>query len=218
MSPLHLRILGFQRNQLEDREGLFRTRRPGRGHLGHSGSWQDIEGNHTHPDILFPIQQKAQTRGLERYGSSSSALPTPQRFISLVHGQQDVQPGIPLGRTWSWNPTRKLILLEVRENRIREDQATIQAIEEQLTQTGHTQIPSGSQGAGQTSSPVDSHHSKTNRSVDKSHHSSQSQEDSRRRQGYKGKDKTTFSESQRESDPMIQKLLYLVKEVHKSQN
>ncbi|MBW0471267.1 hypothetical protein O181_010982 [Austropuccinia psidii MF-1] len=30
--------------------------------------------------------------------------------------------------------------------RIMENQATIQAIEEQLTQTGHTQIPSGSQG------------------------------------------------------------------------
>ncbi|MBW0579432.1 hypothetical protein O181_119147 [Austropuccinia psidii MF-1] len=48
--------------------------------------------------------------------------------------------------------------------------------EEQLTQTGHTQIPSGSQGAGQISSPVASHHSETNRSVAKSHHSSQSQE------------------------------------------
>ncbi|MBW0499290.1 hypothetical protein O181_039005 [Austropuccinia psidii MF-1] len=41
-----------------------------------------------------------QTRGLERYGSSSSDTPTPQRFISLEHGKQEVQPGIPLGRTW----------------------------------------------------------------------------------------------------------------------
>ncbi|MBW0583743.1 hypothetical protein O181_123458, partial [Austropuccinia psidii MF-1] len=48
-----------------------------------------------------------------------------------------------------WNTTRKLRLLEVRANRIRENQATIQAIEEQLTHTGHTQTPSGSQGAGQ---------------------------------------------------------------------
>ncbi|MBW0579093.1 hypothetical protein O181_118808, partial [Austropuccinia psidii MF-1] len=36
-----------------------------------------------------------------------------------------------------WNPTRLFRLLEVRENRIRGNQATIQAIEEQLTQTGH---------------------------------------------------------------------------------
>ncbi|MBW0587881.1 hypothetical protein O181_127596 [Austropuccinia psidii MF-1] len=55
--------------------------------------------------------------------------------------------------TKGWNPTRKFRLLEARAQRIRENQATIQAIEEQLTQTGPTQIPSGSQGAGQISSP-----------------------------------------------------------------
>ncbi|MBW0574978.1 hypothetical protein O181_114693 [Austropuccinia psidii MF-1] len=115
------------------------------------------------------------------------------------------------------NPTRLIRFLEVRENRIRENQATIQAIEEQLTQTGHTQIPSGSQEVGQTSSPEASHHLGTNRSVTKSHHSSQSQEVSRRRQGYKGKNKTSFNQRQRESDTMIHKLLELVKEVHKSQ-
>ncbi|MBW0485196.1 hypothetical protein O181_024911 [Austropuccinia psidii MF-1] len=117
--------------------------------------------------------------------------------------------------TKGWNTTRKFRLLEVRANRIRENQATIQAIEEQLTQTGNTQIPSGSQGEGQIISPVAPHHSETNRSVAKSHHSSQSQEASRRRQGYKGKNKTTFSQGKKESDPMIQKLLDLVKEVHK---
>ncbi|MBW0504553.1 hypothetical protein O181_044268 [Austropuccinia psidii MF-1] len=52
------------------------------------------------------------------------------------------------------NSTRQFRLVEVRANRIRENQATIQAIEEQLTQTGHTHIPSGTQGVGQTSSPV----------------------------------------------------------------
>ncbi|MBW0476440.1 hypothetical protein O181_016155 [Austropuccinia psidii MF-1] len=67
--------------------------------------------------------------------------------------------------TKGWNPTRQFRLLEVRANRIRENQATIQAIEEQLTQTGKTKIPLGSQGEGQISSP----------------------EVSRRRQGYKGK-------------------------------
>ncbi|MBW0499657.1 hypothetical protein O181_039372 [Austropuccinia psidii MF-1] len=47
---------------------------------------------------------KTQTRGLEGYGSSSSAPPTPQRFILMEHGQQEVQPSIPLGRTWSKCP------------------------------------------------------------------------------------------------------------------
>ncbi|MBW0541572.1 hypothetical protein O181_081287 [Austropuccinia psidii MF-1] len=32
-------------------------------------------------------------------GSIPSAPPTPQRFISMEHGQQEVQPAIPLGRT-----------------------------------------------------------------------------------------------------------------------
>ncbi|MBW0554104.1 hypothetical protein O181_093819 [Austropuccinia psidii MF-1] len=94
MSPVHLRDLGFQRYQPENREGLSRTRRPGREHLGYSGGWQNIEGNHTHSDIHIPIQQKPQTRGLEGYGSSSSAPPSPQRPFSMEHGQQKVQPGI----------------------------------------------------------------------------------------------------------------------------
>ncbi|MBW0548964.1 hypothetical protein O181_088679, partial [Austropuccinia psidii MF-1] len=45
-----------------------------------------------------------QTRGLERYGSSSSAPPTLQRFLSMKHGKQEVQPAISLGRTWSKLP------------------------------------------------------------------------------------------------------------------
>ncbi|MBW0506378.1 hypothetical protein O181_046093 [Austropuccinia psidii MF-1] len=77
MTPVHLRDLGFQRHQPEDREGLSRTRRPRRGHIGHSGGLQDIEGNHTHSAIHIQIQQKPQTQGLEGYGSSSSAPPTP---------------------------------------------------------------------------------------------------------------------------------------------
>ncbi|MBW0487596.1 hypothetical protein O181_027311 [Austropuccinia psidii MF-1] len=104
MSPVNLRNLGFPRNKPQDREGFCRTRRPGRGHLGHSGGWQDIEGNHTHSAIHFPIKQKPQTRGLEGYGLSSSAPPTPQRSFPMKHGQQEVQPGIPLGRTWSKLP------------------------------------------------------------------------------------------------------------------
>ncbi|MBW0491121.1 hypothetical protein O181_030836 [Austropuccinia psidii MF-1] len=119
--------------------------------------------------------------------------------------------------TKGWNPTRHFRLLEERETRIRENQATIHAIEEKLTQTGPTLIASGSKRVDQTNSPVASHHSGTRRSVTKIHHSSQSQVVFRIRQGYKGKNKTSFSQSQRESDPMIQKLLELVKEVHKSQ-
>ncbi|MBW0460720.1 hypothetical protein O181_000435 [Austropuccinia psidii MF-1] len=128
MSPVHLRNLGLSRNQQEDREGLSRTRRPGRGLLGHSSGWQDIEGNHTNPAIHFPIQQKPHTRGLGGYGSDSSAQPTSERPFSMKHGQQEVQPSIPWGRTWrklpedmserdrlqnlmvitkGWNPTRK---------------------------------------------------------------------------------------------------------------
>ncbi|MBW0527395.1 hypothetical protein O181_067110 [Austropuccinia psidii MF-1] len=95
--------------------------------------------------------------------------------------------------TKGWNPTRQFRLLEVRTNRTKENQATIQAIEEQLVQTGHTQIPSGSQVVGQTSSPVASHYSGTNRSVSKSNHSSQSHEASRRRHEYKGKNKASFN-------------------------
>ncbi|MBW0478335.1 hypothetical protein O181_018050 [Austropuccinia psidii MF-1] len=79
MSPTHLRNLGFQKNQPEGREGLSRPRIPGGGHLGHRSGWQDIEGNHIHSAIHIPIQKKGHTRGLEGYGSSSSAPPTPQR-------------------------------------------------------------------------------------------------------------------------------------------
>ncbi|MBW0502152.1 hypothetical protein O181_041867 [Austropuccinia psidii MF-1] len=104
MSPVKLRSLGLQRNQPEDREGLSRTRRPGGRHLGHSGGWQDIKGNHTHSSIHIPNQTRPQKRGLEEYGSHSSAPPTPQRPSSMEHGQQEVQPSSPLGRTWSKFP------------------------------------------------------------------------------------------------------------------
>ncbi|MBW0501819.1 hypothetical protein O181_041534 [Austropuccinia psidii MF-1] len=98
MSPVHLS------NQTEDRESLFRTRRPGRGCLGHSGGWQDIDGNHTHCAIHFAIQQKPQARGLEGYESSSSAAPTTQRSFPMEDGQKEAQTRIPLGRTWSKFP------------------------------------------------------------------------------------------------------------------
>ncbi|MBW0498088.1 hypothetical protein O181_037803 [Austropuccinia psidii MF-1] len=191
MSPVHLRDLGLQRHKTEDREGLSRTRRPGRGHLGHSGGWQEIQGNHNHSAIYIPIQQKPQNRGLGGYGSKLGAS-----FQKICLKEIDFRDLIVI--TKGWNPTRQFRLLEVRASRIRENQATIQAIEEQLTQTGNTKIPSGSQGVDQTSSTVASNHSGTNRSVAKSHHSSQSQAVSRRRQGYKGKNKTNFNQRKRE--------------------
>ncbi|MBW0590872.1 hypothetical protein O181_130587 [Austropuccinia psidii MF-1] len=89
--------------------------------------------------------------------------------------------------TKGWNPTRQFRLLEARANRIRENQSTIKAIEEHLTQTGPTQVPSGSQGAGQISFPVASNHSETNRSVTRSHHSSQFQEVSGENKDTRGK-------------------------------
>ncbi|MBW0572262.1 hypothetical protein O181_111977, partial [Austropuccinia psidii MF-1] len=119
--------------------------------------------------------------------------------------------------TKGWSPTRQFRLLEVRVTRIRENKVTIQALEEQPAQTEHTQFPSGSQRVGQTSSPGALQHSGTRRSVSKSHHSSQSQVVSSRRQEHKGKSKTSFNQRQKDSDPMIQKLLDLVKEVHKNQ-
>ncbi|MBW0565822.1 hypothetical protein O181_105537 [Austropuccinia psidii MF-1] len=83
--------------------------------------------------------------------------------------------------TKGWNPTKNFRFLEERATMLRENQATIQAIEEQLDQKGPTLILSGSQGVDQASSPAASHHSGTNRSVAKSDHSSQSQVVSRRR-------------------------------------
>ncbi|MBW0520468.1 hypothetical protein O181_060183 [Austropuccinia psidii MF-1] len=204
MSPVHLRNIGIPRKQPDSREGFPRARRPGGGPLGHSGGWQAIEGKHTHSAIHFPIQQKPQTRGLEGYESSSSAPLTPRRsFQWIMHNkrfnlashweelgvssQKICLREIPfkdlMEITKGWNPTRWFRLLEERETRIRENQATIQAIKEQLNQRGPTLISSGSQGVDKNSSPVASNHSETNRAVAKSHHSSQSQVVSRRRQG-----------------------------------
>ncbi|MBW0504774.1 hypothetical protein O181_044489 [Austropuccinia psidii MF-1] len=104
MSPAYLKDLGFQRNQPEDREALSKTRRPGRGHFGPSGGWQNNERDNINPAIGTSIQQKPHTRGLERHGSSSSAPPTPQRFISMEHRQQEVQPCISLCKTWGKLP------------------------------------------------------------------------------------------------------------------
>ncbi|MBW0520988.1 hypothetical protein O181_060703 [Austropuccinia psidii MF-1] len=85
MSPVQLRNLVVPRNHPEDREGLSRTRGTGRGHCGSSGGLQDTEGNHTYCASHLSIQQNPQTRGLEVYGSSSSAPPTPERAFPMEY-------------------------------------------------------------------------------------------------------------------------------------
>ncbi|MBW0519278.1 hypothetical protein O181_058993 [Austropuccinia psidii MF-1] len=88
----------------------------------------------------------------------------------MERGQQEVQPNIPLGRTWIKFPEdmsqrdgfqrphgnhqrmeshQAVQTSEGGATRIRENQATIRAIEEQLTKSGNPQIPSGSQGVDQ---------------------------------------------------------------------
>ncbi|MBW0487367.1 hypothetical protein O181_027082 [Austropuccinia psidii MF-1] len=104
MSPVNLRNLGIPTNQLEDRSGQFRVRRPGSGHHGHHNRWKETEGNNTHTTIHPPIQWEPQTRGLEGYGSSSLAPPTPPIFIPMEYGQQEVQPSFTMGRTGSMFP------------------------------------------------------------------------------------------------------------------
>ncbi|MBW0460939.1 hypothetical protein O181_000654 [Austropuccinia psidii MF-1] len=98
----------------------------------------------------------------------------------MENGQQEVQPSFKLGRAWSRLPEdmsqrdtfqrtygnkqriesqKEVKLLEERAARRRENQATIQAIEEKLNQTEHTLIPSGPQGIRQPESKMASHHS-----------------------------------------------------------
>ncbi|MBW0502713.1 hypothetical protein O181_042428 [Austropuccinia psidii MF-1] len=138
------------RNKPEDREGLFKTRIPEREILRHSTGWQSTEGNHAHSSIHFPIQQKPQTKGLEGYGSSSSTWKLLKDIFQWSMGQK----GLKLASHWEelgasfqkislkeipfrdimvitkgCNTTRQFRLLQERESRIRENQATIQAIE-----------------------------------------------------------------------------------------
>ncbi|MBW0540127.1 hypothetical protein O181_079842 [Austropuccinia psidii MF-1] len=238
MSPVHLRDLVFQRNQPEDRESLSRTRRHGRGHLGHSGGGQNNEGANINPAIHTPIQQEPQTRGLEGYGSSSSAPPTLHKFISMEHGQQEVQPSISLGRTW-----RKLPEDLSQRERLQGPYGNHQRLESY--QAVHTPGGKGKQHKGESS-----HYPSYRRTVNPDRAYSDSFRLTRSRPsqfssgftpfrnqqfsdqespfltipgGYQdkkriqGENKTSFNRRKIESDPMMQKLLDLVKEVHKNQ-
>ncbi|MBW0573199.1 hypothetical protein O181_112914, partial [Austropuccinia psidii MF-1] len=145
----------------------------------------------------------------------------------MEHGQQEVQPGILLGRTW-----RKLPEDLSQRDRLQRPYGNHQRL------VSHQEVqPPGGEGKQDKgeSSHYPSYGRKTNpdRAYSDSfrltrsrpnqissgftpfrnqqisgqeHHSSQSQEVSRRRQGYQGKNKTTFSQRKRESDPMIHKL------------
>ncbi|MBW0498124.1 hypothetical protein O181_037839 [Austropuccinia psidii MF-1] len=238
MSPVHLRDLGIPRNQPEDREFLSRTRRAGRDTLVTVVDGKTLR--EIIPTLPFTFQFNRNLKP-EDWKDMDQVLQLNQLLKDLFQLRMD-NKRFKLASHWEelgascqkiclkeidfkdlvvitkgLNPTRKFRLLEERATRIRENKATIQAKEEQLNQKGPTLIPSGSQRVDKISSPVALHHSGTNRSVTKSHHSSQYQLVFRRRQGYKGKNKTPFNQRQRESDPMIQKLLDLVKEVQKSQ-
>ncbi|MBW0508113.1 hypothetical protein O181_047828 [Austropuccinia psidii MF-1] len=156
----------------------------------------------------------------------------------MENGQQQAQPGIPLGKPWSKLP-EDLSQID-RLQRPYGNHKRLESHQAVLTPGGEGKLDKGKS----------SHYPSYRRTADpgreysdsfrltrrrknwisngftpirnqqisgKSQHSSQSQEVSRRRQGYKGKKKTTLSQRKKESDPMIQKLGNLVKKVHKSQ-
>ncbi|MBW0482975.1 hypothetical protein O181_022690 [Austropuccinia psidii MF-1] len=224
MSPVHLRNLGILRNQPEDRPE----------HHGHHSGWQETEGNNTNSTIHLPIQQKPQTRGLEGYGSSSSAPPTTQRLIPMEHGQQGPKPSIKLGIT-----SRKLLEGMSQRAVLDRSYGNHQRMESQ--QAVQTCGGEGNQDKGEYS-PYSSYiraiepdrayyesFSLTRRKPTRlpSSFTPFSQKklpflftipgSFQEKQGYKVKNKTSLSHRQRESDKMIQKLLDLVKEVHKIQ-
>ncbi|MBW0505739.1 hypothetical protein O181_045454 [Austropuccinia psidii MF-1] len=82
------------------------------------------------------------------------------------------------------NPNNKFKLLKERETKIRQNQATVQAIEEQWIQKEHILTPLVSQVVYQTNSQVASH-----KSVAKSHHYSQFWEVFRRIKGPKARER-----------------------------
>ncbi|MBW0569206.1 hypothetical protein O181_108921 [Austropuccinia psidii MF-1] len=169
MSPVNLRNLGIPRNQPEDREGLSRNSRLGRGHLGNSGGWMTLR------EIIptLPITFKFNTNLKQEDWKDMDQVPHLHQLLKDLFQWSLDNKRFNLASHWAevetsfqkicleeidfkdlmvitkgWNPSRQLRILEERATRIREHQATIQAIEEQLTQTGNVQIPSGSQGVG----------------------------------------------------------------------
>ncbi|MBW0498561.1 hypothetical protein O181_038276 [Austropuccinia psidii MF-1] len=224
MSPVHLRDLGFQRHQPEEREGLSRIRRPGRGHLGHSGGCQALR--EIIPTLPFTFQFNRNLKP-ENWKDMDQVLQLHQLLKDLFQWSMDNKK-FNLASHWEelgescqniclkeidfrdlmvitkgWNPTRKFRLLEMRPNRIRENQATIQAIEEQLTQTGHIHIPFGLTRSRPNQLSIGFMPFTKQQISGQESPFFKISGISRRRQGYKGKNKTTFNQRKEESDPMI---------------
>ncbi|MBW0484539.1 hypothetical protein O181_024254 [Austropuccinia psidii MF-1] len=179
MSPVHLRNVVIPRNQLEDREGLSRTRRPGRGHLDtvvdgktlreiiptlpltfqfnrnlKPEDWKDMDQVLKIHQLLKELFQWSMHKKRFNLASNWEELGASFQKICI----KDISFKDLMVITKGWNPTRKFTLLEERATKIRENQATIQAIEKQLNQTGPTLIPSGSQVVDQPNPPVELHH------------------------------------------------------------
>ncbi|MBW0482327.1 hypothetical protein O181_022042 [Austropuccinia psidii MF-1] len=192
---------------------------------------QDLEQDNL--DTVEP-----QTIGLERHGSSSSVPPAPQRFISTEHGQQEVQYSISLGRTWGKLPEDlsqrdrlqkpygnhqtsesyqavqipggkgKLDKVELRHyqcyrRNVNPDRAYSDYF--RLTRSNPNQLSSGfTPFINQQVSDQQSPFFTIPRGFQEKTRIQRAKQDS-------------FQPRERESDPMMQKLLDLVKEVHKNQ-
>ncbi|MBW0483385.1 hypothetical protein O181_023100 [Austropuccinia psidii MF-1] len=104
----------------------------------------------------------------------------------MEHEQQEVQLSFTMGRTW-----RRLPGDIPQIDTLQGPDGNNQTFESQKA----VQAPGG---VSQTDSPVSSNHPGTSRSVAKSHHSSQSQVVSRRREGSKGENKTSFNQRKKE--------------------
>ncbi|MBW0471078.1 hypothetical protein O181_010793 [Austropuccinia psidii MF-1] len=162
MSPVHLRNLGLPRNQPDDREGLSRTRSPGKEHFDTVVDGKTLReiiptlpfnfqfNRNLKPENWKDMDQVLQLHQLLKYHFQCSM--NKKRFNLASHweelgasfqkiGLKEISFKDLMVITKGWNPTRQFTLLEEREIRIRENQATIKAIEEQLNLTGPTLIP-----------------------------------------------------------------------------
>ncbi|MBW0592277.1 hypothetical protein O181_131992 [Austropuccinia psidii MF-1] len=142
MSPVHLRSPRVPRNQKEDSSEVLIATQSGFGN--HSG-WKHTQGNSTQSAIHLPVEQTPQKRGLGRHGSSFTAPPTLKDLLQWKI-ERNVSTWLQTEKNFGiWNTNRQFKLLEEREAKIRDSQATTQAIEEQWNQRENTLTPSSSQ-------------------------------------------------------------------------
>ncbi|MBW0500009.1 hypothetical protein O181_039724 [Austropuccinia psidii MF-1] len=164
MSPVNLRNLGIPRNQPEDREGLSRTRRPGKDSLDTVVDGKTLR--EIIPTLPFTFQFNRNIKP-EEWKDMDKVLQLHQLLKDLFQWSMDskrfniASHWEELGESFQkicikeisfkdlmvitkgWNPTRQFRLLEERATRLKDNQATIQAIEEQLNQTGPNLITAG---------------------------------------------------------------------------